>query len=331
MPADGTMASIVARGTCPVQGNSDLYGLGIRLGLYIQMITVQLSGMLSVYFRVDDHIGQGTIIFVLSTSIVLVRLINASIGLASQTDPNGLQGAPDPPIEAVEVFPVMTLLMIQLGVCRVSRRNMTAMLIWMIELVGLTALFNYYWWRGMDLLPRSCPDDKAFFFAKVSIWGWFRSFNKASAVLAAIGAFVAVVSYCGTMIYVCVLAVYTLFRRGRFDGFPWPSEEEEEAERSQAVGTFDLLANVGAIVYVEVSLKWNGITGVHSLDSPGQFMPFFIALGQLLSVFYCAAKYFLQLRVESQDFGSENESMVECHHVHKAHSTRGHVEDVELH
>lgn len=71
------------------------------------------------------------------------------------------------------------------------------MAIWMAELVGLAALYNYFWWRGMDLLPRSCPDDKAFFFTKVSIWGWFRSLNKASAVLAALGAGLALVLYCG--------------------------------------------------------------------------------------------------------------------------------------
>lgn len=173
--------------TCPVAGNSDLYGLGIRIGIYIQMLTVQLSGLLTAYFQVEDHIGQGTIVFVLSTSIVLVRLLNATIqGIEHQT-----------PIEPVEVFPVLTLLLIQVGVCRVSPRNKTTMLIWMVELVGLTALFAWFWWHGMDLLPRSCPDDKAFFFAQVSIWNWFRSLNKAGSVFAALGAAVAVFVYCG--------------------------------------------------------------------------------------------------------------------------------------
>lgn len=173
--------------TCPVAGNSDLYGLGIRIGIYIQMLTVQLSGLLTAYFQVEDHIGQGTIVFVLSTSIVLVRLLNATIqGIEHQT-----------PIEPVEVFPVLTLLLIQVGVCRVSPRNKTTMLIWMVELVGLTALFAWFWWHGMDLLPRSCPDDKAFFFAQVSIWNWFRSLNKAGSVFAALGAAVAVSVYCG--------------------------------------------------------------------------------------------------------------------------------------
>ena len=174
--------------TCPVTGNPDLYGLGIRIGIYIQMLTVQLSGLLSCYFQTEDHICQGTVVFVLSTSIVLVRLLNATIQRDTQT----------PWIEPVEVFPVLSLLLIQVGVCRVSPQNQTTMLIWMVELVGLTVLFAWFWWHGMDLLPRSCPDDKAFFFAEVSIWNWFRSFNKAGSVFTAIGTAMAVFSYCGS-------------------------------------------------------------------------------------------------------------------------------------
>lgn len=75
-------------------------------------------------------------------------------------------------------------------------------------------------------------------------------------------------------------------------------EQDEESEYSPGVGAFDFLANVGAIVYVEMSLKWNNITGVHSLNSPGQFMPFFIALGQFFSVFYSAAKYGLRAHAD---------------------------------
>lgn len=48
----------------------------------------------------------------------------------------------------------------------------------------------------------------------------------------------------------------------------------------------EFLVNIGVIVFVEMTLKWNHISGVHSLDSPGQFMPFFIGLAQLLAVVY---------------------------------------------
>lgn len=60
----------------------------------------------------------------------------------------------------------------------------------------------------------------------------------------------------------------------------------KEDENPMNYGPLDFLVNIGAIVYVEMALKWNNISGVHSLAAPGQFMPFFIALAQLLSVFY---------------------------------------------
>ncbi|PFH62988.1 hypothetical protein XA68_10400 [Ophiocordyceps unilateralis] len=302
---------------CPVQGNADLYGLGIRIGLYIQMITVQLSGILSASFSVDDHIGQGTIVFVLSTVIILVRLINASIGNETSTG-----GDDDPALEAVEIFPVLTLLLVQTGVCRVTSRNRLTMLVWVAELVGLAALYNYFWWRGMDLLPRSCQDDKAFFFARVSIWGWYRSLNKAFGVLAAIGVALTLVTYCGSVIYEVVFCVVRFVLRRTNDGSSSSSSSSGTNSNTAGVkekpgltlGSVDLLANVGAIVYVEVSLRWNSITGVHSLDSPGQFMPLVIALGQFLSVFYSAAKEMLRRRANDDFSGDEDEAAAECHH-----------------
>jgi hypothetical protein len=49
--------------TCPVQGNPDLYGLGIRIALYIQILTALVSGFASDLLKVDDDIGHAVVIF----------------------------------------------------------------------------------------------------------------------------------------------------------------------------------------------------------------------------------------------------------------------------
>lgn len=67
-------------------------------------------------------------------------------------------------------------------------------------------------------------------------------------------------------------------------------------------GPLDFLVNIGAIVYVEMALKWNHISGVHSLATPGQFMPFFISLAQLFSVFYGFGSTALDLAAEDVSF-----------------------------
>ncbi|PHH68607.1 hypothetical protein CDD82_413 [Ophiocordyceps australis] len=310
--------------SCPLEGNPDLYGLGIRIGIYIQMLTVQLSGILSAYFQVEDNIGQGTIIFVLSTAIVLVRLVNASV--------NGGNGGDDGrPVEPVEVFPLVTLLLLQVGVCRVSASNKTTLLIWTAELVGLTALFSWFWWHGMDLLPNSCPrdHDKAFFFAKVGIWGWYRSFNKATSVLASVAASFALIANVGTYIIFVVFAILRFARRRSDDQDSAVSKSDEDAPRNNIEISIDLIVNIGAIVYVEMALRWNQISGVYSLDSPGQFMPFVIALGQLLSVFFSAAKYLLQWDANESLF-DHDQDVLQCHHGDTGRWLRNDTEDIAL-
>lgn len=168
----------IQRASCPIQGNPDIYGLGIRLGLYLQMLTAQISGLGSVFLPVPDIVGQGVVMFVLATGTVLVRLI-----LRHE-------------IEAVEVFLIMGLLVCHHSSCRVPfHKYPFTSLIYTGESICLLVLFAWFWFHGMDTMSRSCVDDYAFFFAKVSIWHWFRKLNKAIAVIGIVGATPGVIFY----------------------------------------------------------------------------------------------------------------------------------------
>ncbi|KAK7408597.1 hypothetical protein QQX98_009245 [Neonectria punicea] len=218
------------------------------------MLTVQLSSLISSVAPVEDRIGQSTIIFILATATVLLRLISSR------------------EIEAVEVVPILGLISAQIGVCRVpiTGSKMT-LLLYVGEMIGILALFLWFWWKGMDILPRSCENDYAFFFAKVSIWGWFRRLNQALGIISAVGA-------CLTY-FLSFIAFLALLVRNAVD-------DEAMLQFEGSTGKIEMTVNIGIIVFVEVSLKWNKITDVHSLSSPGQFMPFFIALAQLVSTVY---------------------------------------------
>ncbi len=174
------VAALAERADCPITGNPDLYGLGIRIGIYVQMITVQISAIMSQILREEDYLGEATIVFVISVGSVLVRQLY-----------KGKDG-----IQAVEAAPILALLLAQVGSCRiVSTRRMVPHIIYAVELCGLIGLYVWYWWYGMDTLGRACPDDKAFFFAKVSIWGWFRTMNKVFTVFTAIYGAMAALSF----------------------------------------------------------------------------------------------------------------------------------------
>lgn len=58
-----------------------------------------------------------------------------------------------------------------------------------------------------------------------------------------------------------------------------------------ATGSLEFVINAGVIAYVELAIKWNHISGVHDLSSPGQYMPFFIALAQLFTTLYQLGKH----------------------------------------
>lgn len=83
------------------------------------------------------------------------------------------------------------------------------------------------------------------------------------------------------------------------------TEKKTDKDYPMGFGTADFLVNVGAIVYVEMALKWNHISDVHSLVDPGQFMPFFISLAQLFSVFYGISKALISKPRTPEETGGE--------------------------
>lgn len=63
----------------------------------------------------------------------------------------------------------------------------------------------------------------------------------------------------------------------------------------------EITLNIGVIAFVEMTIKWNNITNVHSLREPGQFMPLLIALAQLLAVLYQGLSRFVAIAAADDD------------------------------
>ncbi|XWW99426.1 hypothetical protein V2A60_007436 [Cordyceps javanica] len=295
-----TISSLVERGfECPVQGQPDLYGLGIRIGIYIQMLSVQLSALLSIVLRQDDYLGESVVIFILAVGSVLIKLIV------------------DKQILAVEAAPMIALLLAQVGVCRsVSKMGVVVGIIYAVEFCGLSALFVWFWWYGMDVLGHSpCPDDKVFFFVKVSLWGWFRTMNKVFAVITALMATLMAIMYIFGYSLLFMQLFFSLVQRLR--GMRTEPLRQNNANQQNDLDddnwnvdierAFEITANIGVIVFVEMTLKWNNITNVHSLRDPGQFMPLMIALAQLVAIIYQGVSRFAHLAAveDEPDFEGE--------------------------
>jgi hypothetical protein len=82
-------------------------------------------------------------------------------------------------------------------------------------------------------------------------------------------------------------------------------EDDEDNRVAPRISLFEIPFVVCFAVFIELSIKENHITGVHSLRSPGQFMPFFIAVAQLLTTVYRLVKYWAIRAVEGDNGGEE--------------------------
>lgn len=78
-------------------------------------------------------------------------------------------------------------------------------------------------------------------------------------------------------------------------------DSDDENWNIDLQSAFEISLNIGVIAFVEMTIKWNNITGVHTLRDPGQFMPLMIALAQLFSVIYQGVSKFAHIAAVEDD------------------------------
>ncbi|KNB17825.1 hypothetical protein FOXG_16026 [Fusarium oxysporum f. sp. lycopersici 4287] len=167
-----------ASDSCGIDGNPDLYGLGIRISFYLQLITY-LCTMYHVVrndiledgpaFRFMSQVRAAFIAYALSVFVILVR----------ETVRRTLY--------AVEVSIVIYLVVPYLSMVTVDRRwrkdNPVGYRFALGLFVGFECYLVWFLFAGMDKLHRvSCADDYIFFFARVNLFGWFRTLLKVMTV-----------------------------------------------------------------------------------------------------------------------------------------------------
>ncbi|KAI0180806.1 hypothetical protein GGR52DRAFT_5982 [Hypoxylon sp. FL1284] len=278
---------------CPIEGNSDLYGLGVRLGLYLQFIALVLARPSARH--AFDALSASTIAFILSNFIVL----------AQQSVTRALL--------APEAYLLFYLLAPQLAVnvlgtdfhaATISYIGFVTMLLW----GAFCFYFSWFWWVGLDVLNRSgCEDEFGFFFTRVSLRGWFRTFNKVVWTMANISYGISFLRLLAS--YACwLLRVIHLLRKGR------ESETDTDQPHSSPSPTRTghrtnltpipdkeilILGNIIQHVIVqfwslipfaicvsgaEVTLWYNDIQNVNTVDTASQLIPLVFALGLLVHV-----------------------------------------------
>ncbi|KAI5847973.1 hypothetical protein DFP73DRAFT_543756 [Morchella snyderi] len=163
--------------TCSLSGNPDLYGLGIRIGFYSQLIATCFANTfipsetrgvqtVNLWFQFSLFVGlifqaarEGTDFYAAESYIVVILLSGV-------------------------VFTTFSYFFIYLAISRDDDKNgvfggaVFTMICFLILLAGLYSYSLWFWWRGMDRMGVGACATYGFFVARVDLFGWFRTVNK---------------------------------------------------------------------------------------------------------------------------------------------------------
>lgn len=160
---------------CGFPGNPDIYGPGIRIGYYTQILSVWIAN----YFVLSESKSL--------RSVNVLFMLALFVGLAWQSRRPSR-------IHAIEAFLLIQLLCATwfIGVLDKSRyskkywRFSPARLIFRnLTLSSLLGYGIWFWWIGLDLMKPTPCGTWMFLIAKVDLLGWYRSAFKVLSVVAA--------------------------------------------------------------------------------------------------------------------------------------------------
>ena len=287
---DSSKPVLLGRSTtpCGFEGDNDSYGLGVRLGAYLQWLTSIFAYHLSAKEAESMH-AVNTCFQIAMTGALIVT-----------TKSQGSE------MHAVEAFVI--LLFCVGGMCpavtwpwqpnrklrhpfgRLGPAN-SGTLVRLLTLLVASSYGVWYTFHGMDVMQHDRCTSNVFWFAQVDLYGRFRSFLKCLFVGTA-----------ATVTVIAVDAVVMLLFDLRDFLKNWMEADEdedntEEKERARpswtlvlpSVLTLSILA-----VMVELTLHWSHVRNVNSCNTTGQLFPLIVGAAGALRLTYVFLLDFLR-------------------------------------
>ena len=161
--------------SCGFSGNPDIYGPGIRIGYYTQILSVWIAN----YFVLSESKSL--------RAVNILFMLALFVGLAWQSRRPSR-------IHAIEAFLLIQLLCATwyIGVLEKSRYSKkywrfspARLVLRNITLIALLGYGIWFWWIGLDLMKPTPCGTWIFFMAKMNLLGWYRSAFKVLSVVAA--------------------------------------------------------------------------------------------------------------------------------------------------
>lgn len=267
-------SNVEKRERCGFDGDDNTYGLGIRIGIYLQWIT---SSIAYNFLPKEAETMRG-----------INNCFQAAMfaGLLFITITKGSE------LYAVEAF--MMLIFCMGGVCsgdkekqNYSNHGATTLGSFIRFSLGVAFCAYGVWFtfKGMDNMKHPPCSTFVFFLVRVNLYGRFRTFWKVMFTIGAIGYAALILVGSGYLV-----AIYWKSLRQRF------TKQDSEVEDISPTGISDpessevptkILLSSALILFiigVEKMVEWNHIQGVNSLGSTGQLLPLIIGLGGMFRV-----------------------------------------------
>lgn len=267
-------------GTCGFPGNGDLYGFGVRLGLYLQWAATIAANT----FLPQEASNMRTINGCFQLALL--------IGLCYTTITN-------PDLFAAEVIIILFFGFGSTSTLQFPRNAQTqataigAISRWFI-FSGFVVYSMWFWWVGKATMAWNPCSRSIFFLRKTDIYGWFGKFATGAMTVGAIG-----------QIYTAYIISKQLLRdfrnRPKAEGLRSIFREFNPREREGVNwGAFVLSCILFSffLVTVEFTILWNGVTGVGQAGSISQLIPIVVSVGGIGKIFQGLMKVYLGVAAE---------------------------------
>ncbi|KAL7271384.1 hypothetical protein RUND412_005866 [Rhizina undulata] len=269
---------------CGFKGDGDTYGLGIRIGFYLQWISVCLA----VVFYPDEAIALRGANSCFQASMLF--------GLIYNTVNN-------PELYAAEALLVVNMGLVGISFAWYSVDELVDMmaekyskslkiptigaLIWLYIALGYLLYAVWFFYVGMNCMKRDPCSTYTFLIAKVDIYGSFRTFAKVFySLLACLGIFLVLPSTGRLIFESCTprKELLEILLHGTKKESPLFKETRRSVRILHALMVW--VVSVFFIIGTELVLEWNNVYGVSTLASTGQILPVVVAVASILRVVF---------------------------------------------
>jgi len=274
----------VTMATCTFEGNSDMYGLGIRLGFYITWLSGILAGWLApgevkgIAFTLDVFVFATFLALVIQVALDSLKVVEVYIVLLL-TFGNYIA------LVFYWIWRIVTRFDPYLDPSR-SPRARTSRTTSDLRTLLLLAVVAFQLWFWLGLVPSTVSGlgcrEYGFLFTKVDLG------NTALRVTNIVLNFIL-----GTILIYCI--VLRFGELGRASTTPTGTVQTRQSKRDeeqrvlllQRIDTvFRIVLVTIIVVATELTIRWNDIQDVYTLTSAGQTIPFIIGVAALVRVIY---------------------------------------------